>query len=276
MRARKRPRDGAGGGVVNAVAGWTEIDSEGFAVVAGVAVPARAEQISILTDLIPARRNEVFTVVELGAGQGVLARAVLDTFPRCRYVALDRSAHMLVELRHTLRGYGARAVVRGFDLSGTAWRGALPTPLRCVLASLVVHHLTDPEKRRLYRDVAARLEPRGAFLLADLVAPANAAVQKLFAGQWNAAARAQSRGIPRGAGALRRFMHGGWNHYATSTPDPYDRPARLFQQLRWLEDAGFGQVDCFWMQAGHAIFGAYRQRGRAGGHTPEIRANKHA
>ena len=276
MRARKPPGNGAGGGAVNAVAGWTEADSEGFAALAGILVPARAEQVAILTGLIPARRNEVFTAVELGAGQGVLARAILDFFPRCRYVALDRSEHMLAALRHTLRGYGARAVVGEFDLSGSAWRRALPEPLRCVLASLVVHHLTDSEKRRLYRDVAARLESRGAFLLADLVAPANAAVQKLFAGQWTAAARAQSRGIPRGAGALRRFMHGGWNHYATSTPDPHDRPARLLHQLRWLEDAGFVQVDCFWMQAGHAIFGGYRQGGRAGGHTREIRATKRA
>jgi len=212
----------------------------------------------------------------LGAGHGVLARAVLSTFPRCRYVALDRSEHMLVALRHTLRRYRARAVVRRFDLSGTAWRRELPRPLRCVLASLVVHHLTDPQKRRLCRDVAARLEPGGAFLLADLVAPANAAVQQLFAGQWNAAARAQSRGTSRGAGALRRFTHGGWNHYATSTPDPYDRPARLLHQLQWLEEAGFGQVDCFWMHAGHAIFGGYLPGGQVRGHTTVTRGRKRA
>ncbi len=276
MRARKPPGNGAGRGAVEAVAGWTEADSDAFAALAGIAVPARNEQIAILTDLIPARRSEVFTAVELGAGHGVLARSVLNTFPRCRYVALDRSEHMLDTLRHTLRGYGARAVVRGFDLSGTAWRRELPRPLRCVLASLVVHHLTDPEKRRLYRNVAARLEPRGAFLLADLVAPVNAPVQQLFAGQWNAAARAQSRGTSRGADALRRFTHGGWNHYATSTPDPYDRPARLLHQLQWLEEAGFRQVDCFWMQAGHAIFGGYLPGGRARGHTPEMHARRRA
>ena len=274
MRARKPPGNDAGG--ANTAAGWTEADSEGFAALAGVAVPARDEQIAILTDLIPARRSEAFTVVELSAGLGVLARAVLTTFSRCRYVALDRSEHMLAALRYTLRRYGARAVVRGFDLSDRSWRRELPRPLRCVLASLAVHHLTDPEKRRLYRDVAARLEPGGAFLLADLVAPANMAVQKLFAGQWTAAARAQSRGTPRGADALRRFMRGGWNHYATSTPDPYDRPARLLHQLHWLEEAGFHPVDCFWMHAGHAIFGGYLPGGRASGRTPEFRARKRA
>ena len=29
-------------------------------------------------------------------------------------------------------------------------------------------------------------------------------------------------------------------------------------QLRWLEEAGFSSVDCFWMRAGHAVYGGYR------------------
>jgi SAM-dependent methyltransferase len=239
---------------------------------ARIAVPAREEQIRILTDLIPAGRDEPFTAVELGAGQGALARAVLRAFPRCHYVALDRSEHMLAALRHALRAHGSRAVVRGFDLAAAAWRRDLPRPLRCLLASLVVHHLTDAEKRRLFKDVAGRLEPGGALLLADLVAPANAVVQRLFVAQWNGAARAQSRGLARGADAVRRFTRDGWNHYATSAPDPYDRPARLLNQLQWLQDAGFGQVDCFWMYAGHAVFGGYLPGGRVRGRRPAAKA----
>ena len=29
-------------------------------------------------------------------------------------------------------------------------------------------------------------------------------------------------------------------------------------QLDWLREAGLSTVDCFWMQAGHAIYGGYR------------------
>jgi tRNA (cmo5U34)-methyltransferase len=274
MRVRKPPNNSAGGMVAKRFAGWTEADSDAFGALARIAVPARTEQIAILTDLVPARRDEVFTAVELGAGQGALARGILRAFPRCRYLALDRSEHMLAAVRRGLRAYGSRAVVRGFDLAAAAWRRDLPQPLRCVLASLVVHHLTDAEKRRLFKDVAARLEPGGAFLLADLVAPANHAVQQLFAAQWNAAARAQSIGISHGVDGLRRFRRDGWNHYATTVPDPYDRPARLLHQLHWLEDAGFGQVDCFWMHAGHAIFGGYVPRARGAGRRPATHARR--
>jgi hypothetical protein len=34
-------------------------------------------------------------------------------------------------------------------------------------------------------------------------------------------------------------------------------PDRVFEQLRWLEEAGFRAMDCFWMRAGHAVYGGY-------------------
>ena len=34
----------------------------------------------------------------------------------------------------------------------------------------------------------------------------------------------------------------------------FDKPSPLFDQLKWLDEAGFTDVDVFWMKAGHAIF----------------------
>src|SRR6185295_18644737 len=81
---------------------WTESDSQRFIDDGAVFVPSREEQIATLCALIPARADEDFTVAELGAGAGVLARAVLEAFPRCRYVALDGSAAMRARLSETL------------------------------------------------------------------------------------------------------------------------------------------------------------------------------
>src|SRR2546423_211009 len=81
--------------------GWTETDSQRFIDDGAVFVPSRDEQIATLCALIPARADEAFTVAELGAGAGVLARAVLEAFPRCRYVALDGSAAMRTRLTET-------------------------------------------------------------------------------------------------------------------------------------------------------------------------------
>lgn len=235
---------------------WTEADSRRFIDDGAVFVPSREEQIATLCGLIPARPNEAFTVAELGAGAGVLARAVLEAFPHCRYVALDGSAAMRARLTETLHRHRERVEVRDFELAERGWRAALPSPLRAVLASLVVHHLPAAGKRRLFADLARRLEPGGALLLADVVAPTGPAARETFARQWADAARAQSLALTGGLEAFERFERDGWNFYR-GTPDPIDRPSRLDEQLRWLRAAGFATVDCFWMRAGHAIFGAW-------------------
>lgn len=216
-------------------------------------VPSRDEQHDALCSLLPAAPDEAFTAVELGAGDGTLARAVLGRFPRCRYVALDGSAVMRDRLTATL---GARGEVRGFDLAAVDWREALPRPLRAVVASLVVHHLDGAGKRRLFADLARRLEPGGALLLADIVEPVDARAKALFARQWSDAARAQSLEVTGGLEAFEAFTAEGWNFYAT-TPDLYDQPSRLADQLAWLREAGFSRADCWWLRAGHAIYGGY-------------------
>src|SRR5258706_4876469 len=239
--------------------GWTEEASGTFLQIAAVAVPSRQEQIATLCGLIPAGAQDEFTVVELAAGGGTLATAVLEAFPRCHYVALDGSAVMREQLQQRLARFAGRVEARDFELADTSWRAALPRRLRCVLCSLSIHHLDATAQQLLFADKAARLEPGGALLIADIVAPAVSRASAIFAAQWDAAAREQSLaqyGDLRGYDAFQREE---WNYFATAQDDPMDTPSPLFAQLEWLRAAGFATVDCFWLRAGHAIFGGYTQ-----------------
>jgi len=236
---------------------WTEETSTLFIDTGDVFVPERPAQLDTLCRLIPAERDEAFTVVELGAGAGLLARAVLEAFPNCHYVALDGSETMRQHMNEALAQFGDRIDVRPFTLENAEWREELPRPLRCVLSSLCVHHLTGEGKRRLFADMAAHLEPGGALLIADLVAPANERARALFASQWDAITREQSQQVHGDMRGFEQFRALGWNFYDDPEADPMDQPSRLFHQLLWLREAGFSVVDCFWMRAGHAIYGGY-------------------
>jgi tRNA (cmo5U34)-methyltransferase len=236
---------------------WTEADSERFAQLGDVYVPCREEQRRVLLDLIPAQTCEPFTLVELAAGDGTFAKAVLERFTRCGVVALDGSEVMLERERHLLAPFAERAKMRHFALERDDWRAMLPSPLRCVISSLAVHHLSGAEKRRLFADVAGRLEPGGALLLADLVEAATARVAGIFGSQWNDAVRDNTARF-NDARALDQFRADRWNFYRLDVPDPVDQPSRLVDQLDWLREAGFRVVDCFWMHAGHAIYGGYK------------------
>jgi len=237
---------------------WTEADSARFVDVGDLYVPAREEQRRVLLELIPAETDEPFTLVELAAGDGTFARAVLERFPRSRVLALDGSEVMLDRERRLLAAFGDRAEVRRFVLEHDDWRAALPAPLRCAVSSLAFHHMPGPEKRCLFADMARRLEPGGALLVADLVEPATPRVARTFASQWDDAVHERSRRRFGDARALVGFGNDRWNHYRLEVPDPVDQPSRLVQQLDWLREGGFQTVDCFWMHAGHAIYGGYR------------------
>ncbi len=236
---------------------WTEADSELFLDRAEVWVPARAEMIDVLCSLVPADGDDTFAAVELGPGDGALARSLLLRFPHCQYLGLDGSAIMRARFSHDMESFSARADVQPFRLEQRDWRRQLPDPLRCVLASLVVHHLSDEDKRQIFRDLAQRIEPGGALLIGDIVQPATPEASRLYARHLDAAVKAKSLELTGNSESYDEFNKAGWNFFREPEPDGGDRPAALWDQLNWLVEAGLTSVDCFWLRAGHAVFGGF-------------------
>ncbi|GCE46941.1 ubiquinone/menaquinone biosynthesis C-methylase UbiE [Thermosporothrix hazakensis] len=239
---------------------WNEESSAIFLAYADLFVPAREEQFASLISLLPARQDESFTVVELAAGAGVLAEAILERFPFCRYLALEPSQAMQGQMRQRLARFADRLEIRPFQMEELAWRATLPTPLRCVVSSLCVHHLTDEEKATLFKDLFSLLSPGGALLLADIVRPLTPLVAQHYAQEYDEIVRQQSLLQYGDESGFQRFCDERWNYFRYEYEDPAstDKPSLLSDQLRWLSEAGFTAVDCFWLRAGHAVFGGYK------------------
>jgi tRNA (cmo5U34)-methyltransferase len=236
---------------------WTETDSERFLKFNEIVTPSRSEQMALLADLVPAEREEAFPFVELGCGGGEWAAFLLERFPNATYLGLDGSATMLSATGERLRPFAGRVELREFRLEDQeAWTRNLPASVRCLFSSLVIHHLPDSEKEALYRRLHELLVPGGALLIVDIVLPASGRGQATVGKNWDAVVRQQSLAATGALGAYDEFKQGGWNCY--SDPDPMDLPAPLFAQLKWLEQAGFKGVDCFWQRGGHALFGGYK------------------
>ena len=237
---------------------WTETDSRDFLDLAEVAVPAREEQAETLLALVPAARDDDFGAVELACGEGMLAERFLERFPQARLTAFDGSRVMLEAARARLRRFGERAEVREFELAAEAWLEQVEGPLRCGLSSLAIHHLTDEGKRSLYKRIVTRLEPGGALLVADVVLPDNPSVRRAVVDSWHRIAREQSQALTGSLDTYKRLVAEGWAPPETDEPEPGEMPARLCDHMAWLKEAGFKDVDCFWMRAGHAIYGGYK------------------
>lgn len=230
---------------------WDEQDSQSFIDFGRYFVPHREQQMATICDLI-APPDHSFTVIELGCGEGLLAGALLERYPSCLVQGFDGSPEMLQCAQANLAHYGARFTTTQFDLMDQDWR-TLEQPVHAVVSSLTIHHLDDDQKQILYQDIFAVLAPGGALVIADVVQPADQHGVAVAAQAWDEAVQQRALTLENNTTAFEFFQNNKWNMY--HYPDPMDKPSRLFDQLKWLAQAGFADVDVYWMHAGHAIFG---------------------
>jgi tRNA (cmo5U34)-methyltransferase len=232
---------------------WDEDDSASFSDMAEVFVPDRAFQFDTICRLLGSAMEG--RVLDLCCGDGALGAALLSHMPSIHLLAYDRSAEMLARCRARLAQFGARFETRRIAIEDGAWRAELHD-LSAVVSSLAVHHLDGEQKRILYGDMYRALRPGGQIVIADLVAPVAKRAREYAAWAWNEAVRRASAAQPS---AWQIFHDDGWNFFeAADDPDSIDKPSAIGEHLRWLEAAGFAQVDVYWMNAGHAIYGATR------------------
>ncbi len=230
---------------------WSEEDSQAFLDYGRFFVPAREYQITTICDLIPAR-PEPFAVVELACGEGLLAGAILQRFPHARVLGLDGSTEMLTRAAANLKQWGTRFQAQQFELAAADWRTTI-RDAHVVVSSLTIHHLDGAGKQQLFRDVFHMLAPGGVFVIADLVQPTTERGVAVAAQAWDDAVQQRARELGGDERAWEYFQQSHWNYYRY--PDPGDTPSPLWDQLQWLAQAGFADVDVVWMEAGHAIYG---------------------
>lgn len=232
---------------------WTEDDSAEFADLADFFVPERDAQHGIIAQLL-ATSCSSGDILDLGAGDGALAYRLLSALPACRLHLYDRSLTMLARCDARLRTFSNRVCRRQVDLCADEWRKELPQ-LAAVTSSLAVHHLSGAQKQRLFHDMHAALVPGGQLVLADIVEPVHARGRSVARRTWDEWVEQRCREATRPE-VLATFRDEGWNYYAqVASADTVDQPSPLLDQLLWLREAGFEDVDVYWMKAGHALFG---------------------
>lgn len=236
---------------------WSESNSQVFIDYGRYFVPERETQIQILTSLIPMVAGEQH-VLDLCCGEGLLTRAILERFPDYQVHAFDGSPLMIAQVKQSLSSYSQRLHTHLFTLENSDWRN-ITYPVRAVVSSLAIHHLDDGQKWQLFRDVRRILAPGGVFLIADIVQPVTQLGVRLAAKMWDAEVRQRAMQLDGHLEAYQHFLDEQWNSFTLTEPDPIDKMSPLFDQLKWLEEVGFGGVDVFWFKEGHAIFGAQKR-----------------
>jgi tRNA (cmo5U34)-methyltransferase len=144
-----------------------------------------------------------------------------------------------------------------FELAGQSWRN--PEPLQsAVVSSLAIHHLDGTGKKLLFANVYAMLAKGGVFIISDMIEPTTDPGRQVAADAWDQVVRERSLELDGNTRGLDFFLREHWNTFRYPDPDDIDHPSPLFDQLKWLEGAGFIDIDVHFLHAGHALFSGWK------------------
>jgi tRNA (cmo5U34)-methyltransferase len=183
----------------------------------------------IALELLPPSPQIPLQVLDLGAGTGLFSTLVHSKYPTACFtlwdvadkmleVAKSRFANSTAQFSYVVGDYRSFAALDSYDL---------------IISSLSIHHLSDPEKQELFRCIFRALKLGGIFLNMDQIKGPTLELQETYCQKWEE--------ITRINGATEEEIQGGMERRRL-----YDREATLENQLQWLREAGFQEVDCIY------------------------------
>ncbi|PHJ56526.1 methyltransferase type 11 [Nostoc linckia z18] len=205
-----------------------------------ILIPCFDDFYKTAVEIIPNNRSASLKILDLGAGTGLYSGMVQSVFPNAEFTLLDLAFEMLekAQLRFSKMGKFPRILI------GNYVEVDLGDSYDLVISALSIHHLPDSDKQSLYQKIYNILNPGGMFINADQVLGKTTDLEKLYRQHW-----------------LNSVLALGISHEdlkAAQKRMEYDCMTPLDVQLRWLEAAGFQNVDCWYKNFSFTVFGGYR------------------
>jgi len=222
------------------------------------ALPLAREQIDLMLRLIEGAALPVERIADLGCGSGVLARAILDAYPRASATLVDFSEPMLREARTQMYPYAGQCVIAQADLSDPAWARVLGSEATfdVIVSGYAIHHLTDVRKRALYQEIFDRLRPGGVFINIDHVASPTGWLEEKFDELLVDSFYAYQQAA--GSAKTREEVAAEYVHREDKQGNLH---APVENQCNWLRACGFQDVDCYFKVLELAVFGGRAPKG---------------
>ena len=205
-------------------------------------IPYYPQMLEALVTSIPFKQNETIKVVDLGCGTGTISKMVKEKYPSSCIHCIDIAKNMIEIAKHKLSNY-SDITYENADLSKYSFTDSYDV----ILSSLTLHHLaTDKDKIDFYTEVYRALNPGGVFYNADNIIGSNETIQGNNMVHWKYFMRKAVSEEEIGQKWIPKHKD-------------EDRPTKLIDQLNWLKDIGFVDIDVVWKYYNFAVYGGYRK-----------------
>jgi ubiquinone/menaquinone biosynthesis C-methylase UbiE len=213
------------------------------------AIPGAKLQLKVISKIVSEWRPLPSKILDLGCGDGILGRMMLDEHPTVHVIFSDFSKPMLEKL-HKKIGSNQRATVINIDFATSAWtKGVeLEKPFDIIISGFAIHHQPDDRKRELYAEIYGLLSEGGIFLNLEQVSSATPSISKLFDGFFIDHIR-DFHTNARPNQTMNEIEEAYYQDKKENIPAPVET------QCQWLRDIGFQDVDCFFKVFELALFG---------------------
>ncbi len=205
-------------------------------------IPHYKEMIDGMVSSIPADNSSNINVIDLGCGTGTISKQIKINYPGATITCLDLAENMIEMSKLKLAAFpDIRFQVgdfRNYEFDDT---------YDVVVSSLALHHLvTDDDKIEFYKKIYASLRPNGVFFNADVILGSNELIQESYMEKWKSFMKKH---------VSEEEIENRWLPQYRKE----DRPAKLMDQMTWLSDIGFTQVDVVWKYYNFAVYGGFRR-----------------
>lgn len=204
-------------------------------------VPSFDELYGTAMRVIPFTTDTKIQVLDLGSGTGLFGAMVAKTFPAARLHLTDISEAMLAQARQRFEGNPrvTYSLQEHSILSATS-------EYDLVISALSIHHLEDSDKRTLFQKIYDALCPGGMFINVDQALAPTSSGEEQYEQKWLEDVKANGASEFTVTQACERMRE--------------DKNALLDDQLTWLEEAGFEDIDCWYKRFRFVVYGASKKR----------------
>lgn len=222
--------------------------------VSSQSIPFVEVHFEIMHRLLDAAGIEVRNLLDLGAGNGIATVEVAKRQPVERATLTEFSAPMFDRARERFAAtpptFDVSYVVG--DFRETDWHGEVEKhgPFDLVVSRFAIHHIPDEDKRALYGAVLTWLRPGGIFINIEHTASAS----PMYA---EAHDRLMVECLVGASGGDDNFDEV-YASYRERADGPANILAPVWDQLDWLRELGYVDVDCAFKAFELAVFAGRR------------------